>query len=274
MVTTDRATDPEYLRYQYDDSEKLRIRIEAHERYSERGGEHFGWILGLLDVRPGQTVVDAGCGPGNAFGPLSRIGARIVGFDYSPGMVREAHQLATGQGLDVAVFRADAQAIPLADRSFDRVLASHMLFHVPDIARALREMRRILRPGGRILATTNAADHAARIHDLHAAAARELGYEPATHAGGRFSLAHLDLVREVFPSAERIVKPNAFVFPTAHAALAWYASGSIDNLVERPADGSHRPKLLALLEPRIEAIIAREGVFRVQKDMGAFVASV
>ena len=45
MVTTDRATDPEYLGYQYDDSEKLRIRVEAHERYSERGGEHFGWIL-------------------------------------------------------------------------------------------------------------------------------------------------------------------------------------------------------------------------------------
>ena len=270
----ERATDPNYLGYQYDDSEKLRTRIEAHERYSERSGEHFGWILGMLGSRPGQTVVDAGCGPGNAFAALGRAGVRIIGFDRSAGMVREARQHATGQGLDAVVFRADAQAIPLADGSCDRVLASHMLFHVPDITRALREMRRVLRPGGRIVATTNAADHAARLHDMHAAAARELGYEPAAHAGGRFSLAHLDLVREVFPFAERVVKPNAFVFPTAHAALAWYASGSVDNLVERPADGSHRPKLLALLEPRIEAIIAREGVLRVQKDMGTFVANV
>ena len=109
---------------------------------------------------------------------------------------------------------------------------------------------------------------------MHAEAAQELGYEPAIHAGSRFSLAHLDLVREVFPSAERIVKQNAFVFPTAHAALTWYATASVDNLVERPADGSHRPKLLALLEPRIDAIIAREGVFRVPKDLGAFVAEV
>lgn len=55
----ERATDSEYLRYQYDDSEKLRIRIEAHGRYRECGGEHFGWSLGLLGVRPGQTDIGA-----------------------------------------------------------------------------------------------------------------------------------------------------------------------------------------------------------------------
>lgn len=270
----ERATDPEYLNYQYGDSEKLRIRIEAHERYSEHCDRHFDWILGLLDVQAGQVLVDAGCGPGNAFGPVRRVGARVVGFDFSAGMVREARQQAIEHGLDVRVFRADVQAVPMVDASCDRVLASHMLFHVPDIARGLREMRRILRAGGQVVVTTNAADHAARLHDLHDEAARELGYQPTAHAGHRFSLADLDVVRAVLPSAERVVRPNAFVFPTAATALAWYASGSIDNLVERPADGSHRPRLLGLLEPRIEAIIAREGVFRVQKDMGAFVADV
>ena len=52
----DRAIDPEYLRYQYDDSEKLRIRIEAHERYSEVRDGHFDWILGLLDARQGTAT--------------------------------------------------------------------------------------------------------------------------------------------------------------------------------------------------------------------------
>ena len=173
-MATDRATDSEYLTYQYGDSEKLRIRIEAHERYSERTGGHFDWILGLLDVRPSLILVDSGCGPGNAFAPVCRAGARVVGFDFSVGMVREARQQAGEHELDARVFRADAQAIPMADASCDRVLASHMLFHVPDKARALREMRRILRPGGRVVVTTNAADHAARLHDLHDEAAREL----------------------------------------------------------------------------------------------------
>ena len=189
-------------------------------------------------------------------------------------MVREARERATEQGVDAHVFRADVQAIPLADASCDRVLASHMLYHVPDIPRALRELRRILRPGGRVVLTTNAADHAGRLRQMHAEAARELGYTPAPHNGRRFTLDHLDLVRAAFPSAERIMAPNAWVFPTAEAALAWYASGAIDAIAERPPGEAHRARLLALLHARIEAIIAREGAFRVPKDAGAFVADV
>ncbi|MDP8925062.1 MAG: methyltransferase domain-containing protein [Chloroflexota bacterium] len=271
---TERATDPEYLRYQYGDSEKLRIRLKAHERYSERVYDHLAWIIDRLEVRPGQTVVDAGCGPGRAQLPVTRAGARMIGFDYSVGMVREARQQADAQGYAVLLFQADAQAIPLAGASCDRVLAAHMLFHVPDPGRALHEFRRILRSGGRIVITTNAADHAARFHALHAEAARALGYTPTPRGGNRFSLDDIDAVREVFPDARTIVEPNAFVFPTARAALSWYATASVDAIADRPRDGSHRPKLLALSERRIEAIIAREGAFRIPKDMGAFVADV
>ena len=132
-------------------------------------------------------------------------------------------------GLPVQVLRADAQAIPLPDRSVEHALASHMLYHVPDIKQALIEMRRVVKVGGRVLMTTNAADHSKRLHDLHEQAAREIGLTPTQSTGQeRFSLDHLALVQSVFPNVELHRQPNAFVFPTARQRCATTpAAGSI-----------------------------------------------
>jgi len=199
----DRGTDPTYLAYQYGDSEKLKIRLEAHVRYGEQAQEDWhARYVDLLGPAPGESVLDVGCGFG-AFQPaLCAAGARGIGFDLSTGMAREARQRAVQAGLSVQAVRADAQQIPLADRSVDHALASHMLYHVPDIRRALEEMRRVVKVGGRVLITTNAADHSARLNELHARAAWELDYTPVENSvTGRFSLDQLPLVRSVFPNA-------------------------------------------------------------------------
>lgn len=270
----DRATDREYLEYQYGDSEKLRIRIEAHERYSENGDDFIEWSHVPLDPRPGMLVLDVGCGFGGHHPRFAGRGARVVGVDQSAGLVREARRRAIAQGLPVVVARADARALPLADATCDRVAAFHMLFHLPEPLLSLQEMRRVLKPTGRVVMSTNAADHTTRLWDLHCQAARERGYTPTAKPGSRFTLDDLPLVRSVFPNVQRRVFTNAFVFPTAEAALRFYATGRVDAIQERRSDGGHRPKLLAAVGARIEAIIAREGVFRDPKDAGYFVASV
>jgi ubiquinone/menaquinone biosynthesis C-methylase UbiE len=221
-----------------------------------------------------MVVLDVGCGPGAFHRRLAEAGARIVGLDRSPGMVSEVRQQADRSALPVLGVHADAQALPIADASCDRVIAIHVLFHVPDRELALREIRRVLRPGGRAVLATNAADSMARLTEIHEAAARSLGYTPSPPGYERFSLEHLDLVRAVFPGAQRLVYSDAFVFPDVPAVLRYYASGKVDNIEERPADGSHRKKLLPLVADRIEATIAREGVFRVPKAAGCFVAEV
>ncbi len=271
-----RSIDPRYLAYQYGDSEKLRIRLETHERYSERPNDDFhAEYVAMLAPARNSVVLDVGCGPGAYHQALNAAGAQVVAFDFSPGMVKETQEQARRGGLSVRAFRADAQAIPLPDKIVDHAVASHMLYHVPDIRRALEEIRRVVKVGGRVLITTNAADHSARLDALHAQAARELGYRPLRSGPDfRFNLGHLPLVRSVFRNTMLDVRRNAFIFPTAEPALRYYASGKIDSVEPRPADASHREPLLARMRELIYEIIRREGVFRVPKDGGSFLATV
>jgi len=268
------ATDPAYLADQYGDGEKLRIRLEAHRLYSERPNEGFhARLIEGLGLRGGERVLDVGCGSGSAHPRLIEAGARVVGIDASAGMLAEAAAQAQASTLPVSLARADAQAIPLADACADAVLASHMLYHVPDQRRALREMRRVLAPGGRVVLATNAADFARELHDVHVAAARACGYVPGALVRFPFTLEDLPLVREVFPDARVDRVENAFVFPTAESALAYYASAGVDVIEDAPADASHRGPLLRATRERIQSVIDSEGVFRVSKTAGCFVAS-
>jgi ubiquinone/menaquinone biosynthesis C-methylase UbiE len=266
--------DATYLHYQYGDSEKLRIRSDTHRLYSARPDRLRERILSELTLAPGLLVLDVGCGPGGYHEPISRTGARVVGVDTSAGMVREARSGAVAYLRPVAVAQADAQALPFRSRVFDRVLSAHILYHVPDRVAALVEMRRVLAAGGRVVIATNGASFLARLDQLHQAAATSLGYVPTTGDGNRFTLDDLSLVRTVFPSAERHVQDNSLRFHHAEPVLRYYASGVVDRIQDRPTDGSHRARLLPLVQDGVEAILRREGVFDDPKPAGWFTANV
>jgi hypothetical protein len=84
----------------------------------------------------------------------------------------------------------------------------------------------------------------------------------------------LEHVREVFPSVVRHVINSALVFPDPEPAVRFYATNRSDLITDRPLDGSHRERLLPLVQARIRAFIKREGAFRVPKIYGYFVAEV
>ncbi len=107
-------------------------------------------------LAPGQTLLDVGCGVG---GPAIRLGqrtgARVVGITISASQVERATMLADQHGVAdrVRFERADAMALPFADESFDAAWAFESLLHMPDRSRVLREVWRVLRPGGRFALT-------------------------------------------------------------------------------------------------------------------------
>ena len=157
-------TDPQYLRTdQYRDSTNLGVRSEIHRRFSTNPYGWFHWIFDVLAKLPEDAeILELGCGPGYLWcNCANRIppGWKVTLSDLSLGMVDAACQNLLVTGRNFKFEEIDAQAIPYPDESFDAVVANHMLYHVPDPLIAIAEIRRVLRPGGHLIATTVGEGH-------------------------------------------------------------------------------------------------------------------
>lgn len=111
--------------------------------------------LDLLNVVPGERVLDIGCGSGVVTRDLARrvgAGGRVVGLDPSAALLTVAAELAANAGLAGRITwrEGDARALPFADGAFDAALAVTALCHIPDGERAVPELVRVVRPGGRV----------------------------------------------------------------------------------------------------------------------------
>jgi SAM-dependent methyltransferase len=111
---------------------------------------HLETIAGFGD-RAGELVVEVGCGLGIDGSRFLEGGANYVGIDLSQGAVRTARRTFDLLGLKGTILRGDATALPIASASADFVYALGVLHYVPDTAKAVREIHRVLRPGGRCL---------------------------------------------------------------------------------------------------------------------------
>lgn len=98
----------------------------------------------------GEAVLEIGVGVGSDFARFVRAGARATGVDLTDHAVELVRGRLSLEGLSAEVHRADAERLPFADGSFDRVYSWGVLHHTPDVERAFGEAIRVLRPGGRL----------------------------------------------------------------------------------------------------------------------------
>lgn len=255
--------DQDYLRQrQYGASNNLQARMSIHQRFSSNSYGWMGWVMDHLHLQAGMRVLELGCGTAALWREnLNRLPDHIevTLSDYSSGMFASAR----GELADDPRFRflqVDAQAIPFVAQSFDLVVANHMLYHVPDISRALKEIRRVLKPGGHLAAATNGEGHLAELHQLLSG----LAETPITSgAVARFGLQNGDArLAEVFPQRELFIYPDSLWVTEAEPLIAYIRSMW---WVEGWDEAQH-----FRLEQEITRRMKEQGGISIQKSTGLF----
>jgi len=150
--------DPKVVRAEYADESLFEQRAAVWQNATGPDAR-FVTLEAVAELRP-RRVLDVGCGPGWASAWIQgELGADVVALDQSERMV----ELAREHSVDARV--GDVNELPFEDGSFDVALAAWMLYHVPDLDSGLSELARVLHPGGRLVAVTNARDS---LHELWA----------------------------------------------------------------------------------------------------------
>ena len=186
-MATETSSDPaRVLREQYKDGSNLSARIQLHQRFSTNRYGQMRWLLDHIQIPENASVLELGCGTGLLWRGSVKVpsGWRVILTDMSDGMLRETRTLSR-QMPSIAYMQADAQAIPFRDASFDAVIANHMLYHVPDIPRALDEVRRVLKPSGICYAATMGL---ANMKEMDELASRFFSIPRMTESTARFGL--------------------------------------------------------------------------------------
>lgn len=207
----ERVADQQYLvDDQYRDSSNLSARIRLHRLFSTNGYGWHRWIFDHLTDLPGDArILELGCGRGDLWVEnRDRIPLdwEITLSDLSPGMIEEAGSNLRGSGGQFDYEVIDAQSIPYSEATFDGVVANHMLYHVPDRAKGIAEIHRVLKPGGLLFAATNGRDNMSALWDMLDTAIRA----EFDRVESRFRLEDGEReLREVFPKVTVDRYPDA-----------------------------------------------------------------
>jgi ubiquinone/menaquinone biosynthesis C-methylase UbiE len=105
-------------------------------------------LVAACDVGPGQEVLDVATGSGNVAILAAQSGARVTGLDITPELFESARRRMAEAGVEVELIEGDAEALPFADASFDRVLSTFGVMFAPRHEQAAAELIRVCRPGG------------------------------------------------------------------------------------------------------------------------------
>jgi SAM-dependent methyltransferase len=259
--------DPAHVAAQYRTPANFDARVRIYELFDVSREPLQRWLFERLGLRGGLRVLELGCGTGNLWRDnAERIPATLslTLSDKSAGMLATARERLRELRLAPEFREADIQSLPFPDASFDLAVASHMLYHVPDRARALSEVSRVLAVGGRFFAATYPWTHLLELRELVARFGLESLMLPVGRAPGEFDLERaVDELAEVF-RIERVERRDSELRVTDADVLVAYVA-SLATAVE--------PSKLARLRAHVARQIELTGALRIQISAGVIAAA-
>lgn len=251
---------------QYQTDNNLSIRQRLHQQYSTNKQGLMPWLRHQMTIHSGDRILELGCGNGSLWqGYLGQLPSTVALTlsDYSQGMF----DLVTNQfGNDQRVncMKIDAQSIPFSDESFDTVIANHTLHTVPDIALAIREIARVLKPHGTFYTAVNG--NQGMEYYLHEAIQSIQPTNMAFAEQLSFNLQNgVPQLDRAFSQVHRRDYPDSLHITKTQDLIAWIQSTNM-------ADDGIDDKLLQELTAYFETLRQRNGAIDIPKQVGLLIA--
>ncbi len=145
------------VKNQFSNDNNLAFRINFYKKYTTNKYKFADWLFDKYNFKENMSILELGCGNGSHWqGRLEELpkGCKLILSDFSEGMLDLVKEKYSSYE-NVSIQKIDIQSIPFENELFDIVIANHMLFHVPDLNKALLEVNRVLKKGGYFYAATD-----------------------------------------------------------------------------------------------------------------------
>lgn len=155
------------IKKQYMNSSNISARIMLHNEYSHNTQGWFEWVYEQCEIKKGEKILELGCGSGALWSRnICRLPqAKIMLTDISSGMIKDVSKnLGADKHFKYQVM--DAHYINADDEIYDVVIANHLLFYLEDLDKVLKEIKRVIKPGGRLICSTYGKEHMREINEL------------------------------------------------------------------------------------------------------------
>lgn len=255
-----------YNKEQYKDATNINARIALHEKYSTNPQGFHEWVFDQMDLNGGYCILECGCGPGALwFKNKDKIKKpmEVTLVDLSAGMLENAkNNIGSINCVNFNYIEADIQELPFKDESFDVVIANHMLYHIPDINKAIKEVFRVLKPKGSFYSSTFSRKH---MHQLNILTNKYVEL-PKERVSDRFTLENgYDYIKEVFGNVEVKIHKDSLLVNDADAIINYIMSGSY---AKKQLVGAKKEKFVS----DVKYMFDQKPEMFIQKEAGVLIA--
>lgn len=256
----------ENVREQYQNDNSLSIRINLHKKHSTNKQGFIPWLFEKYTFIDGSRILELGCGNATQWdNNISKLPSNctLILSDFSDGMVKTAWER-HGSNKNTIAQRIDIQNIPFPDDCFDMVIANHMLYHVPDLHKALFEVHRVLRKGGKFYSSTNGnGGMRTYLYDVRKMINPHI---PELSSGFSFSLQNgKEMLNNYFAEVQRYDFEDSLHITETQDLIDWMRSTiTISNYSEDDYDALYN---------FFEEIRTKEGAIDIPKEVGLFISA-